>query len=453
MSESILALVAGLVAGGALGYFIAKLRSKAEAGTEEVRLRAMFDSAKEQNATMSKRLDAANAAITAAEKSAAEIRGKLAERDTSIAALKQMIEMASLTLKNEFKATGAEVLAATKDRLMRESSVQQAQSSKDLMERQQAIKELLRPLEAQLVEQKKLVSELTGARAQDVGKLDQELVNLTRLQEKAAKAAGDLENALRDNKRRGRWGEIALKNIVEAAGMVEHVDFIEQVAIDGSNGSHRPDMQVSLPGGRIIPIDAKVPISAYLEYTSLNATPAVVVDKRAQHARDIKMHVKELISRDYPKMLNSGVEFTVMFIPIESAMTLALEEDPDLYDFAISNKVIITSPSTLMVLLRTCGIYWQHAKLAENAQLIGAEVQELLDRIRKFSEHLTKMGKGLEAANRSWDSAVGSFNSRLVPITKKLADLSGDASKAVEELEDVTSDPSRSVTAFSDLTD
>jgi len=364
----------------------------------------------------------------------------LAEREKSIVELKGAIEQSRASLTETFKATGADVLKQTAEQLLRQAKEQfegqNKLSQQDLESRQKAIDATLLPLKEQLAKNEQLVKELGEKREGDVKTLGEQLKQIAELQQKASSAAQTLSSALRDNRQRGRWGEVSLRNIAEMAGLVDNVDFSEQTSVEGDDGNRlRPDMTVRLPGGRFVPIDAKVPMNAYLDSLDPALSDAERAARRASHAQALRTHVRALSSREYAKALGEGVEITVLFVPLESGLIAALEEDATVYQEALDSRVIICTSSTLLALLRTCALQWQQAKLNENARKIGDSAKELLVRISTFAEHLEKVGKGLENATKGYNSAVASFNSRLLPGARDTAELAGDLKSVPDELE------------------
>jgi DNA recombination protein RmuC len=364
-------------------------------------------------------------------------RQVLAEREKSITELKASIEQSKVALTETFKATGADVLKLTAESLLKQAKDQfegqHKLSQQDLEARQKAIDTALVPLREQLEKNEKLTKDLGEKREGDVKMLGEQLKQIADLQQKASAAAQTLSSALRDNRQRGRWGEISLRNIAEMAGLVDNVDFSEQSSVQGDEGERlRPDMTVRLPGGRFVPIDAKVPLSAYLDSLDPALSDADRAARRTAHAQALRTHVR---AREYAKALGEGVEITVLFVPLESGLIAALEEDGTLYQEALDQRVVITTASTLLALLRTCALQWQQAKLNENARRIGESAKELLVRISVFAEHLEKVGKGLESASRSYNSAIGSFNGRLLPGARETAELAGNLERIPEEIE------------------
>jgi DNA recombination protein RmuC len=364
----------------------------------------------------------------------------LAEREKSIAELRAAVEQSRVALAETFKATGADLLKATAGELMRQAKEQfdghQRLSQQELEARQKAIDATLAPLKEQLAKNEQLVRELGEKREGDVRTLGEQLKQVADLQQKASSAASALQSALRNNTQRGRWGEVSLRNIAEMAGLVDNVDFSEQTSIADDEGNRRrPDMTVRLPGGRFVPIDAKVPMNAYLESLDPALSDADRAARRSAHAQALRGHVRALASREYAKSLGEGVEITVLFVPFESGLIAALEEDATIYQDALESRVVICTSSTLLALLRTCALQWQQAKLNENARKIGESAKELLSRIRTFAEHLERVGKGLESATKGYNNAIASFNSRLVPGARDTAELAGDLQSVPAEIE------------------
>ncbi|MCC7070069.1 MAG: DNA recombination protein RmuC [Deltaproteobacteria bacterium] len=372
----------------------------------------------------------------------------LHERERALAELRATVEQSRAALTDAFKATGADVLKSTAEALLTQAREQfeghQQLSHAELEAKQKAIDASLAPLKEQLQKQEELVKQLGEKREGDAKTLSEQLRQIAELQQRTATAANTLSSAMRDNRQRGRWGELSLRNIAEMAGLAANVDFEEQTHVEGDEGARlRPDMTVRLPGNRFVPIDAKVPLNAYLESLRVDLTDVDRLQRRAQHAAALRTHVRALASREYARALGGGVEITVLFVPMESSLIAALEEDATVYDEALSKGVVITTPSTLLALLRTCALQWQQAKLNENARRIGEHAKTLFERITTFVDHVQKIGKGLEGATKAFNNAVGSFNARLLPSARATAELAGVLEQAMPaELPRVEATPS-----------
>ncbi len=435
---------------------VLRIESIAASRSESV-AKALLDESRQSVASIQLRVDAErakveqmNASLSQAQSDVRETRTQisereesmqkqLAERERSIEELRRLVDQSRESLKDAFKATGAEVLQAAGATLMQQAKEQfegqSKLSSQELEARQKSIDATMIPLREQLVKQEELMNALSEKREGDARTLAEQLRQIADLQQRASAAAQTLSSALRDNRQRGRWGEVSLRNIAEMAGLVENVDFTEQATIEAEEGNRlRPDMVVRLPGGRSVPIDAKVPMNAYLDSLDPALSDGERAARRSAHAQALRNHVKTLASRDYANALGEGVEITVLFVPLESGLIAALEADPNIYPEALEKRVIITTASTLLCLLRTCAMQWQQAKLNENARKIGETAKELLERIQKFAEHFEKVGKGLNDASKSYNAAVGSYNTRLLPSARNTAELAGELSLTPEEL-------------------
>jgi DNA recombination protein RmuC len=473
-----LSILVGIAVGGVAAWFIADFRAKSRSAAERTAadaLRAELDGVRrERDALRNQASDAlrsesaANATLAAtqqsvgelreavsaeraradgestrrasAERELASIRTQLTERERNLVEQKAVLDRAQDALKDVFKATGADVLKSASDSLIRQAKEQfegqQKLGQQELEARQKAIDATLAPLRDQIAKQEELVKQLSEKREGDAKTLGEQLKQIADLQQKASAAAQTLSSALRDNRQRGRWGEVSLRNIAEMAGLVDNVDFNEQTSVEGDEGNRlRPDMTVRLPGGRFVPIDAKVPMNAYLDSLDPSLSDADRAARRAAHAQALRNHVRALSSREYAKALGEGVEITVLFVPLESGLIAALEEDGSVYQEALDSRVIICTSSTLLALLRTCALQWQQAKLNENARRIGENAKDLLDRIGKFAEHMQRVGKGLDSATKAFNDAVGSYNTRMLPKSRETAELAGDLPSAPPELE------------------
>jgi DNA recombination protein RmuC len=228
-----------------------------------------------------------------------------------------------------------------------------------------------------------------------------------------------LVTALQRPEARGRWGELQLRRVVELAGMAAHVDFDEQVIIEGGQ---RPDMVVRLAGGKNVVVDSKVSLAAYLEAVS-TADEATREARVAAHARHLRAHVDQLASKAYWSGLPETPEFVIMFIPGEAFLAPALDYDPGLLEHAITRRVHIATPTTLISMLRTVQYAWQQEKLSENARAVFDLGRELYDRLSGFGRHLERVGKSLTSAVGSYNQAVGTLETRVLVSARKLAAL------------------------------
>ena len=233
-----------------------------------------------------------------------------------------------------------------------------------------------------------------------------------------AERAGSLTNALRTPHVRGRWGEAQLRNVVEHAGMVEHCDFETQATTATDDGMLRPDLVVRIPGGKHVVIDAKAPLVAYLDAfeTSDDAEREL---RLADHARQVRDHVGKLSAKGYWRQFDPSPDFVVMFLPDESYLRAAHEHDASLQEYAWSSNVILASPSTLMVLLRTVAMTWQQETIAESAREVSDLGRELYKRLSTMGTHFAKLGRTLGGAVDAYNQTVGSLERQVLPQARR----------------------------------
>ena len=245
---------------------------------------------------------------------------------------------------------------------------------------------------------------------------------------------GTLVKALRQPQTRGQWGEVQLKRCVEIAGMTEHVDFELQQTMSDGESILRPDAVVMLPGNRRVVIDSKVPLDAYLEVLE-SEDDAARKGELIRHARQVRDHITKLSSKRYQDQFESGEspDFVVCFMPSEAALHAAFEAEASLYDYALEQKILVATPTTLVGLLRTVELGWRQEQIAEQAQEIAAAARELHSRSGSFVEHFAKAGRQLNSATKSFDDAVGSWESRIVPQLRRVEEMGAASGKELEE--------------------
>jgi DNA recombination protein RmuC len=281
------------------------------------------------------------------------------------------------------------------------------------------VEQLVGPMRETLTRVEQQLRESDVARARSHAELAQQVEFTRRGAEQLREQTQSLVTALRRPEARGRWGEIQLRRVVELAGMTAHVDFDEQVVVEGGL---RPDMVVRLAGGKNVIVDSKVSLAAYLEAAS-SADDAVRDARLAAHARHLKAHVDQLASKAYWSALPETPEFVVMFVPGEAFLAPALDQDPGLLEHALSRRVHIATPTTLVSMLRTVQYAWQQEKLSENARAVFDLGRELYDRLSGLSRHLERVGKSLTSAVGSYNQAVGTLETRVLVSARKLAAL------------------------------
>jgi DNA recombination protein RmuC len=259
-------------------------------------------------------------------------------------------------------------------------------------------------------------------RASWQGQLRQQVEDVRHSTDLLRRETGALSTALRRPHVRGRWGELHLRRAVELAGMVEHCDFAEQVHLEGTDGTLRPDLVVHLAGHRSVVVDAKVPLDAHLDALACEDEEEATAHLR-RHVRQVRQHVTTLAGKAYWRSVPGHPEFVVMFVPAESFLSAALETDPALLDWAAERNVVIATPTTLIALLRTVAHGWSHEALADQAREIHRLGRELHERLGSMNGHLDQLGRSLNAAVGHYNQTVGSLESRVLVTARRFGDL------------------------------
>jgi DNA recombination protein RmuC len=273
----------------------------------------------------------------------------------------------------------------------------------------------VRPLKDSLEKMDQQLQGVERMRQEAYGRLTEGLGLLRADQERLRLETGNLVTALRAPHVRGRWGEIQLRRVIEMAGMVEHCDFVQQPSTtDGDGNVLRPDVIVRLPGEKQVVIDSKVPLVAYLDAVRDDASVDERRAKLADHARHVREHIQRLGQKAYWRQLPSTPEFVIMFLPDETFLRAALEQDPSLIELAVSNNVIPASPTNLIGLLRAVHYGWQQETIAESAREISELGRELYKRLATMGAHFGKLGKSLDGAVKAYNETVGSLERQVL---------------------------------------
>ncbi len=337
-----------------------------------------------------------------------------------------------------FRAAASEALQANNDQFLKlaEQRLTQARSeaTSDLEARKVAITHLVKPMKETLDRLTAQTVDLERQRSKAYGKLEQHLGLLVTQTQDLSQNTASLSTALRGSTAGGRWGEIALRNLVEIAGMNEHVDFQDQGSLPGGG---RPDLTITLPGNRFIAVDAKAPTSAYLDILETEDADTAK-QRRASLAKVIRGHVQQLSSREYADQLEGDVDYVVLFLPADAILAEAFKADRDLQLDAFRKRVLVATPTILVALLRTVAFDWQRNALETNAHAIGELAETLIDRVSLFAQNLGELGSSLDRAVGSYNRAANSFRMRIRPLKQKLADLSGGEGAERKDPEQIT---------------
>lgn len=367
------------------------------------------------------RLAATDARREQAERTLAVERERLASLEQRLAEEARRIDELRSSLRDSFRSVGQEVTQGGLEQLKRSVdeilAAQKRQIDAEGETRRQAIEAQMKPIQEGLSKQQELLAALETRREVAYKELQTLLGSIERTHGELRERTGKLVEALRRPETRGRWGEIGLRNAVEQAGLSPHCDFAEQVSIDTAEGRLRPDLVINLPGGGCIVVDSKVALDSFLSMLDADSDrPALL----RRHAAAVSAHVRSLGQKRYWEQFSRTPEFVVMFVPVESALVAAIEAEPGLFEEAIRQRVVLTGPMNLAALLRVVAMTWREHDVAENARKIAEEAAELHRRLRRFAESLGEVGRHLHKAGESYDKAVGSFESRLVPAARRM---------------------------------
>ena len=307
------------------------------------------------------------------------------------------------------------------------------------------ILQALTPVSERLTDMQRTVTALEKQRNEQHGQISQQLRAALASEELLRGTAEQLASALRSNSVRGVWGEVQLRRVVEAAGLIERVDFDVQSQISSDAGIGKPDMVIHLPGGKNIAVDAKVPFTAYLEaskipFTATGEEAARRESLLKQHVAAVRAHVDALGKKSYWDGLSASPELVICFIPSEALISTAIETDPALMDYAFSKKVALASPVTLWSVLKTVAFSWQQDVLTEDAAKLFAVGRELLQRLGGMAKHIETLGRSISSTVKGYNSFVGSLETRVFPSARKLNEL-GTAADLRTELEGVDQMP------------
>jgi DNA recombination protein RmuC len=378
-------------------------------------------------------LEAVRKELTQERDARVESEAFLKQCQIDIAKQEAMLEEAKQRLTDTFKALASDALKTNNQAFM-ELSRQSletvlADTKGEMGKHKEAINGLLSPIRTLMESYEKNLHDLEKRREGAYGSLETLIKTLTGAQKTLETKTDNLVQALRAPQVRGKWGEITLQRVVELAGLSEYCDFDLQQTVTGEEGRIRPDLIVRLPGDRSIIVDAKVPLDAYMDAMQTEDT-----DLRAQkltaHAAAVRSHMTALSGKSYWSQFKSAPEYVVLFLPGESFFSAALEGDRTLIEEGIQKRVILATPTTLIMALLTVAHSWQQQQLAENARHIAEAGQALYERLGTFAQHLDGIRDGLKTASKAYDRAVGSWESRVMPGARSLKELGAAKSDA-----------------------
>lgn len=393
--------------------------------------------------------DARTADLNEAKAQIEDGRRRIGDLTTSVAQYRTQSEGLNQQL-TYLKSQLAQAQSAEQTRIEREREKAAAEAERRQTESERQLREQSKVLSALAPVQKNLdalqekVSQIEEGRKREMGALGEQLKGLGEQQARLDRETSSLSAALRNNKVRGAWGEAQLRNIVESAGLLEHVDFDTQVVVTDADGhTQRPDMVIHMPGGKTIPIDAKAPYADYQRACEIPDTAsqeelARKADLLRAHAKAVREHVKVLGDKAYWNAFSDAPDFVIAFIPNESLLQAALETDPTLMDDAFARKVALTSPITLWAVLKSVAYAWQQQSLTDDAKMLFDLSRELYERFAVLGERATKLGTAITRTIGAYNAFASSLESRVLVTARKLQRV--DQGKVIESVEIIPSE-------------
>ncbi len=432
-------LLAAAALGGLLAFLVATRRTSS-LETERTSLRGQLEESKQNRISLEREIQTLESRVGELRELHAEANARLESERDAAREKQTLLEQTELRLADTFKALSADALRSSSSQflqLARESlHLQQNQANEELEKRRLSFEQLAKPIEENLHKVQTRIGEIEKSRGEAYAELKVQVAFMNESHLRLQRETSQLVKALRQPVGRGQWGELQLRKVVEMAGMQQHCDFVTQTTTHTDEGRRlRPDLIVNLPGGKTVVIDSKTPMDAYLEALDCEDEETRVA-QLARHARQIRTHIEQLSSKRYAEQFASSPEFIVLFMPSESFFSAALQSQPELIERGVENGVILATPTTLIALLRAVAYGWRQEVLEQNAREIADLGRELHKRLVTMTSHFSKIGKALDQATKTYNSALGSFETRVLTTARRFEGLqASDAGQPLELLD------------------
>jgi DNA recombination protein RmuC len=429
-------LIVGLLAGIAIGLLLglwASRRSRLAAALSEQRQSDLTQQlSAEKSQTQSLRDSLADS-----ERNLAAARTQFAATQQNLLEQRQLLTHAQEQLRHAFASASAEALSRNNETFLQLAKERfatlAAEAAGSLEQRKEQIDGLLKPLRELMDQYQLRVGEIEKSRVESYSMLREQLGTLAETQRTLNTQTSQLVTALSRPTVRGQWGEISLRRLVELAGMSSRCDFVEQEIVDGEQGRLRPDLVVKLPNDRDVVVDCKTCLDAFLD-----AAAAVDDGTRKshlqRHAQQVRSRARDLSAKKYWSQFSRSPEYVIMYLPGEAFLYAAVEHDQSLVEDCIRDRVLIATPTTLIALLKTIEFGWRQEEMTENAEQIRSLGIELYDRIGTVLTHISRLGTSLNSAVTNYNAMLGSLESRVMPTSRKMAELGARNDKPLPEL-------------------
>ncbi len=432
-TAAILVAIVALAVGVAIGWLVARasvaggyesqLRSldsaKAAAESSATEVRKQSDTLRSEMAQARTRIEQESSLRAAAEAS-------LSKTEENLKQQRALLDEAQAKLSDAFRSLAGEALSESTNQFLKlaESRLEtlQVDANSQLNSKKVEIDGIVNPLNETLKELKAELNRVESSRQEAYGQLTSQVHALNDMNRQLRDETGSLVNSLRQPQIKGKWGELTLRRAIELAGLSPHCDFNEQHRVDTEDGILRPDLVIHVAGGKHIVVDSKVPLHAFLSVVSAqNENDRLVAMK--SHVDLVRKHIRDLSSKTYWSQFEQTPELVVLFMPAEAFFSAALEQDRDLMEDAMKQRVILASPTTLIALLKSVAYGWRQEDVSRNAEKISDLGRKLYDRVLTFLNHMEGIRRNLEATNKAYNSAVGALESRILPSVRSFREL------------------------------